>query len=377
MTWLRKMRPILIVVGLAIGAGVLLGARTLTGGSSSDANAKSAASAPRSNGGPVVLGLIDTNPPPVAYGLPPVLQSGVITKVYVKDGDEVKADQPLYEFDATIPRANVKSAQAGVDVMATKVKAAKELKKQHEDQIVVAKLAAEAAEQKVQLMDSALTLTDKNVEEGLKGQGIPPEKWPEQKKGIATLYRAKVDYTTAVNEQKVAKARLEQLKAADPEVMVTEAEAAVEQANAELAKAQSAVDLCVVKAKLPGTIEQVTIGPGTTLGVGTRTPALWLIPSGPRVVRGGSRSRVRPPRSRRSQGEDRYHLRPLRPQADVQRHRSPHQQYVPPETRQRGELPRWRHARHRSGRRSDRPRPHRQTAAPRRTKGAGQPGTIE
>ena len=55
--------------------------------------------------------------------------------------------------------------------------------------------------------------------------------------------------------------------------------------RAQLAKAQAVVDLCVVRAKLPGTIEQVSIGHGSTIGVGTRAPALWLIPAGTRVVR--------------------------------------------------------------------------------------------
>ena len=96
-----------------------------------------------------------------------------------------------------------------------------------------------------------------------------------------------MDYDTAATNELSDRAAVkrDQLKTADPQVKVKEAQAAVEQAKAELAKAQSAVDLCVVRAKMPGTIEQVSIGPGTTMGVGTRAPALWLIPAGPRVVR--------------------------------------------------------------------------------------------
>ena len=75
------------------------------------------------------------------------------------------------------------------------------------------------------------------------------------------------------------------LEAADLQVHVHEAEAGVKQAQEEVNKAQLAIDLCTVRAKSAGTIERVTIGQGTTLGIGTRDPALWLIPAGTRIVR--------------------------------------------------------------------------------------------
>jgi multidrug resistance efflux pump len=68
-------------------------------------------------------------------------------------------------------------------------------------------------------------------------------------------------------------------------IQIKQAEAVVSQAQAEAKKAQSAIDLCTIVAKIDGTIEQVTIGEGATLGVGTLKPALWLIPKGPRIVR--------------------------------------------------------------------------------------------
>ena len=131
MTWLRKTRPILVAVGLVVLIGCLIGARELTHGGGSAA-ATSADAGPRSNGGPVVLGLVDTDPPPVAYGLPPVLQSGTVTKVYVKDGDDVKAGQALYQFDDTIQRSDVKRAEAAVAYANTKVNEAKEMADQHD-----------------------------------------------------------------------------------------------------------------------------------------------------------------------------------------------------------------------------------------------------
>src|SRR6266545_2451853 len=290
MTWLRKTRPILLALGLALGIGVLLGAREITHAGSNTA-AKSADPGPRSNGGPVVLGLVDTDPPPVAYGLPPVLQSGTVAKVHVKDGDEITAEMirtgkdALYEFDNTIQKSDVKRAEAQVAYANTKVNEAKTLADQHAESIKSAELEVQLAGQKSELMAAYYNLVEKNLERYYTAEKIPETDWKERKKSDSGLYKAQVDYTAAVNEQSIAKRKLAQLNTVKPEVKVKEAEAAVEQAKAELAKAQSAVDLCVVRAKMPGTVEQVSIGSGTTLGVGTRTPALWLIPAGDRVVR--------------------------------------------------------------------------------------------
>jgi multidrug resistance efflux pump len=90
-----------------------------------------------------------------------------------------------------------------------------------------------------------------------------------------------VAYRDAAHKEK----ELSAVEASDPQVYVREAEAGVKQAEELQRKAQLAIDLCTIKAKSAGTIERVTIGPGSTLGIGTREPALWLIPSGKRIVR--------------------------------------------------------------------------------------------
>jgi multidrug resistance efflux pump len=289
MRWLRKTRLAFFIVGLALCIGTLVGARTLTGGS---ADKSKGDNAPRStSSGPVVMGTVDTDPPKIEYGLPPVLQSGTVSRVFVKDGDEITAEMirankhALYAFDDTIPKANLATAKTAVTFANTKVKAALEGVKQHDENINTAKSMVENAERKCKLEQQRYNITEDRVEEGLKAQGRPKEKWAELKETNPDLFKARIDYDAALREKKLAEQQLRKLTIADPQVMVKEAEAAVDQAKAEQAKAQDVVDLCVVKAQMPGTIEQVTIGPGATLGISTRTPALWLIPAGPRVVR--------------------------------------------------------------------------------------------
>jgi multidrug resistance efflux pump len=276
---LRKMRVVFFVAGVALCVATLIGARQLTGG------APDGKGEARAQGGPVVMGTVDTDPPPVSYGLPPVLQSGTVAKVFVKRGDEVKAGQPLYAFDDTIQKADLKLAKTAVEYAKTKVAEAEELAKQHAEQVKIAGNAVEAAEQKRKSYKDLYQFVEANLEQGFRANGKAPETWPELKKSSADLFKAKVDYDKAGLDKNLAEQQRDQLKAVNPQVKVQEAEAAVKQAEAQQAKAQDAVDLCVVKAHSAGTIEQVTIGQGSTMGIGTRSPALWLVPAGPRVVR--------------------------------------------------------------------------------------------
>ena len=288
MTWLRKMRPMLIVVGLALALGSLFGSRALNGGSDAAASdSKAAETAHQSAGGPVVLGYVDTVPPPVSYGLPPVLQSGTVSEKVkiVKDGDEVKSGQVLYAFDDTIQKADLGRAKAAVAFSKTKVAEANAGVTQYDENIKFAKLAVDMAQTKVDLNAKLYHLVETNLETFYKAEKTPPAEWADKKKGDASLYKARVDYDTATGELNLAKQKLSQLKTVDPQIKVKEAEAAVKQAEAEEVKAQAAVDLCVIRARTAGTIEQVSVSPGATIGVATRTPALWLIPAGPRVVR--------------------------------------------------------------------------------------------
>ncbi len=284
MAWLRKMRLVLVVLGLGLGIATLIGARGLTGSSSANASAKPDAG-PRSGGGPVVLGTVDTDPQPVQYGLPPVLQSGTISKVHVKEGDAVKAGQILYEFDARIQKEDVKLAETAVALATTKVNEAKSGGPQHEHNKKKAKLAVDLATKKVIDTANGYNLTLRNLKTRYKAEGFPENTWDDRLADDPTLFKAKVDHEAAKGELDLAKAAQAQLESLDPELKVREAEAAVDQAKAALSKAKAAVELCVVKAEVAGTVERVTIRPGTTLGIGTREPALWLIPSESRVVR--------------------------------------------------------------------------------------------
>jgi multidrug resistance efflux pump len=289
MSWLRKTRPVLVVLGVGALVATVAGAAALTGGQEPKAGpgsggAPEKAPAPKA-GGIVVLGTVDTATPQVEYGLPPVLQLGTIAKVFVKDGVTVKAGDKLYEFDTTVQRGLVDRAKSAVAYAKTKVAEAQELAGQHKSAIGLAEFAVKSAETTVQFKLQAYQLVDQKIESAYRAERIPMAEWEAKKKGDSDLLNANVAYRVAVLEKEYKEKELAKLKAINPQVKVDEAEAAVKQAETEQANAEAAVELCTLRAKADGTIEQVTVAAGKAMGMGTRQPALWLIPAGPRIVR--------------------------------------------------------------------------------------------
>lgn len=288
MSWSRRVRPALFVVGAALLVGSLLGARALTksNGQSNGEQPKTANPASTTKlSGPIVLGTVDSDPSPVPYLLPPVLQSGTVVKVFVKAGQDVKADEPLYKFDTSIQEGYLDKARKSVAVAKTKVDSAVEKAKEHANEITVTKLAVTSATQEKDLQANHYNLVESALKTSYKTQNYDPDTWPKRLRDDPNLYKANVDYVTADNKLSLSKAKLAALEAANPQVLVEEARAGVKLAEAEESNAQNNIDLCTVKAKSAGTIERITIGEGSTLGIGTREPALWLIPAGSRIVR--------------------------------------------------------------------------------------------
>ena len=94
-----------------------------------------------------------------------------------------------------------------------------------------------------------------------------------------------MDYDNAVNDLNLAEAAARQLKAADPQVKVKEAEAAVEAGRGATRQGDSGGRAVRGEGQDRRHHRAGDDQPGTTMGVSTRAPALWLIPAGPRVVR--------------------------------------------------------------------------------------------
>src|SRR5262245_39882551 len=148
MTWLRKARPALFVLGFALAVGCLLGARALTAGHGSNGQNTANPAGGGKATGPVVMGTVDSDPQPIDYKLPPVLQSGTVAEVFVKDGQEVKAGDKLYAFDDSIQKGNLERAKAAVKLAETKLAEAKQAETQYSKKLEVMKSGVDLAKEK-------------------------------------------------------------------------------------------------------------------------------------------------------------------------------------------------------------------------------------
>ena len=292
MSWLGRFRPALFLLGAALLAVSLLGARALTHANSQGEQPKTANAAPAAKlAGPIVLGWVDSEPSPVPYFLPPVLQSGTVAKVFVHVGQEVKKDDALYAFDTAIQEADLESARAVVALAQRTVEKAQEGVKEHGRKLELAKQSVLNANEKRDLTEKTYKQTRSNLENFWKNQQKADAK-PYSEAEIAKkledddrVLKTYADYVVAFREVAYKEAELAALKAVDPQVYVREAQADVDKAKALEHKAQVAIDLCTIKAQTAGTVERITIGAGSTLGISTREPALWVIPAGTRIIR--------------------------------------------------------------------------------------------
>jgi multidrug resistance efflux pump len=277
---------LLLIAGVLVIS--LFGAKALTHSHSGTAPANQSFTPTLHPTGLVVLGTVDTDPPPVAYGLPPVLQSGTVAQVFVHEQQSVRAGDRLYAFDTALLQRDLEIAKAELELAQTKLDEAQVAADQHIKSVAVMEKVVASAEEKVRLSSRLYNLIRDNLENFWRNQAQPKLSEEEIRKKLQDddkLFEANAKYLIALNEQRVEQARLMQLRALDPQVKVRQALAAVKRVEAEMAKAQTAIDLCTICAKSAGTVERITISPGTTMGIGTREPALWLIPEGKRIVR--------------------------------------------------------------------------------------------
>lgn len=297
MAWLRKIRPLLFVLGGLLVIGSLLGARLLThgGGGTTDPTAKSAPTNGKDGSGPVVLGTADSNPSPIKFGLSPVLQSGQIEKVYVEAGSEVKVREyrafggkmaigdPLYKFNTQMLEAKLKEALGGVDIAIANVRRANAKQAQHQTTILSQKLKIDVAKDQVERTLTGYQVYAANVRIANKLETEARIK--ELLANDPEFYKIETAWRKAKLELRYEANVLSGLETADVGSEVAAAEAQVRQCETLVDEARTAVEMCTIRTKIPGTIERVNFGPGDVIGISTRTPVMILVPAGPRIVR--------------------------------------------------------------------------------------------
>jgi membrane fusion protein (multidrug efflux system) len=288
MAWLRKTRSLLVAAGGVLLIGSLLGARLLGpgGGGGGDSTGKAPPPPPGKEAvGTVVLGTADSDPSPVSYALPPVLPSGRVAEVFVRQGDDVRAGDKLYRFDAQILQAKLTEAEAAVGTAQAELAKARGALEAY-DTATLAPLAhaVKVGEEKVKLALKARQVGTYQMTEKYKDS----PKLKEILDNDPELYNLYVKHAEAELERDFAKVKHEAGKVArDKQVapLVAVATAELNRYEKMVAEAKAAVESCTIRAEQDGVVERVSVGKGDTLGVSSRTPAMILIPAGPRVIR--------------------------------------------------------------------------------------------
>lgn len=290
-----QLKTIPWVVGVCMLVALVAGADKLLhpDDPSSAAPAAPAKATPTLDGGVIVLGTADSDPPPTLVGPPALAALASVQKVLVKEGDEVKPGDPLVQFDDRIPQAKKKEAEA--ELAAAQQDAARaELAKQT-NAITRSRQenAVKAARDDQTEAENAYKIVSNDVDKGLNiGDPLSGNKYtPEQKaqKRLEDLNLRKAALLAAQAKSKVVEEELKlqatDLLPADAETLAKQAAAKVDRLKATVEEAAAAVDECVVRARVGGVVEQVVVTPGVTIGPATRGPLMWIIPTGGRVVR--------------------------------------------------------------------------------------------
>ncbi|MFM8931026.1 MAG: HlyD family secretion protein [Gemmataceae bacterium] len=205
------------------------------------------------------------------HGLAPLypLQPGRVKQVLVDEGQKVRKDQILFTLDDRIAKAQLEEAQAAVAASKAQWDNAKQLETQHREKI--------AGQQKVVDGKKALADAARRMFENLQSSSIAPTK--------DQMFSAQMQAEAAQAEVDARKIELEALQKLNPTFQVSQAESDHKAKEAQLKKAQVALDEMVVRAPADGTILRVSVQVGESLGPTPRMPAIQFLPTGKQIVR--------------------------------------------------------------------------------------------
>ncbi len=284
-----RIRLIPWVVGVGLVGATLLGANHLLQSDAPKAGAAPAV-APTGAAGVTVLGTVASDPPESPVGPPAVAGLMTVATVFVREGQAVKAGDPLVQFDDALVKPKLAQAEAAVKAARELVAKAQVQKQVHAVQVEGQQIAVETADAEVRRADDSVAIARRDYNKYLDAPNVDRRVYTEaekQAKQAENLDIRQAESSVNVLRAKAAgeRKKLDGLKLTPVDADIRAAAAQVEQAEGAVADARANVDACLVKARLAGTIEQVSAAPGMTYGPAERRPVLWLIPAGKRVVR--------------------------------------------------------------------------------------------
>ncbi len=280
----RRRNVIPVLVALAIVALTLVGANHLIHPEPTQAGGNP----PTTGRGLVVHGTVSAAPL-ANYGLSETMQVGKIRKV-VPEYTEVQAGTVLIEFDDTLAKIDLAKAENGVKVAEAKLAQAQLQEKLYLFDVELQGIAVKAAKEDwLNAIEAVTRINDKferlfSINNPRTDQPFTAAQKIQVKKDDVDLFKAEIAVQILATKHEAESKKLEKVKAMKPSLLTQEATKSLDLQKAELAKAQYAVDSCLVKAAAPGTVEHVLYGPGAVIYPQTPAPVV-VVPSGSRFVR--------------------------------------------------------------------------------------------
>jgi len=199
------------------------------------------------------------------------LQSGRVVRVDVTEGQTVKAGAVLLTLDDGVARNRVLEAEQDLKASLAQRVQARQGPAQHQAKVAQQQALIEIMRLRLSAAEHALAVKQKlrkdhflNNEE-LQGAADQAD---ELRAGVRA-------------EQE----KLRELRLADPQVAVAQAEAEAAAKQARLENARQGLEECTLRAPADGTVLRIHVSMGDVLGPQAKQPALLFCPAGPRVVR--------------------------------------------------------------------------------------------
>ncbi len=268
--WARRWRTsIAVSLGLlSLAASFTIAAVTLR--SHASPSSAPSASAPIDEVPWYSLGYVD-----IDGGVTPIypLQLGRVEKIVVHENQPVKAGDPLFYLEDTVPQLKVSRAKAGVE--------------EAEAQLKIAQSESDALDKKIAAQREGVKAAETEVN---RARALRDEKDKFRDNGIGGKFEA--DNAKYLFDKAQQAVRVEQAQLAALEVLKGKTAGSVDLARANLkdkqallAEAENAVKECVIRAPVDGTPLRILVNKGETLGGNPRHPAIEFKADGKLLVR--------------------------------------------------------------------------------------------
>jgi multidrug resistance efflux pump len=219
----------------------------------------------------VCIGTVDTEDRMVGIYPNNFPQPAQVTKVLVKEGDEVKEGQDLLQLDTSMYDLKVTEADAGIKAAKADLAQAQAKIRAHNGQIKVLRKELEAK-------DAELTAKKKELE--------------DTERAVKQLNKSPVELAVpqaAVRAAELtldaAKMKLDLAEAEVPTYLEDLANAGIKRAEELKKQAEHARKQVSCTAKADGTIIRTFVAEGSSFGPMTREPAFWFVKKGSPLVR--------------------------------------------------------------------------------------------